>query len=1051
MLRYSLKLDTEMQQTVSMEWSERYLAPDLSMVSGVTSPTYHIDTMEQINVVNTATDYSASLMVEANNAKRTGYVVVKKQQYPIITGVVHDYTEDNVDIPIEYYAILIKGKYYYAQHESSSLTFTIDDFLQVSPNASNNILISNIISGTMSVTCDDDSQSIGIDTVYWIEDNKVNIGGNEYYYDREEQPSNDLGYGTNSKGIFQYYEDGDVVPCSALTQCQEIDIYPITDMRNYQTVTKFQLYPNANIPITYESIGYGAYAFYIMYQDEYCPITMDKDGNCYCQIPSYLTVGYSGDENEDLQYQQYNVYAVIGDIPDNIYEIITNPTSGSIADSYEIVELTAQNTKEHQIYDLDGLYGIMAYVQIDGGTYFVQNDIISANNGRYLLIDVNEDSHLIEIGDKLTLIGNSTPYQSIVFTDEKAGKEFIVFGGRQYWVQPHLCDKALINGQEYPITYINGLQENVDCLVEINDESVPMKLMVSGDTWMVQKYGIIVQENEGVMSAQTAVYPIINYDGVKINDTNYHIETVSSDTSYRVAILETANEISIEVQDIMGSSLFMCSPYLPDTDHSNQFIYEESVRLCQEVMQASQGWGLEAPNRIFGKEPITPELPFKVVSNPTSTDDFMDYTDKLEIDSPNGFFSLTMPFIHNNAGNPLQDDLISTDFYEAEVAKVINPIVDMEKDVYTPKYIPSGDYIGSSTVFKPIYEIDVNLHFRTRNMDSWKVNDSNADSSVENMDNWFITDYFPYNKISGRNKDELMGVSDLIGLLNFSNDDVYYQKLKIANSFLRFSYYDSTDPQTQSLMATSCVFMNEHTLYKTFIDNSRKNVNDYGQIEEGHYLDESGNTLPTNSGAVLNKISVLSEYIGKKTQKTTYTSIPIDNLLMNDRRIDCGFKIKGKYATDTSSEGFYIYMFREYSENLHPKPIYMKVEFNHAGVGKIIPFLIPMKWTNDTDETTSVYPTEPLTLSNDEETLCSGIPLSYVYAQTYIPLYAVYDFQNKEYGYVFDNRYITVDENGVAQLNLFEMKIMDESESDVVHKTAVIDINKQFQSSNYTL
>ena len=482
MLRYSLKLDTEMQQTVSMEWSERYLAPDLSMVSGVTSPTYHIDTMEQINVVNTATDYSASLMVEANNAKRTGYVVVKKQQYPIITGVVHDYTEDNVDIPIEYYAILIKGKYYYAQHESSSLTFTIDDFLQVSPNASNNILISNIISGTMSVTCDDDSQSIGIDTVYWIEDNKVNIGGNEYYYDREEQPSNDLGYGTNSKGIFKYYEDGDVVPCSALTQCQEIDIYPITDMRNYQTVTKFQLYPNANIPITYESIGYGAYAFYIMYQDEYCPITMDKDGNCYCQIPSYLTVGYSGDENEDLQYQQYNVYAVIGDIPDNIYEIITNPTSGSIADSYEIVELTAQNTKEHQIYDLDGLYGIMAYVQIDGGTYFVQNDIISANNGRYLLIDVNEDSHLIEIGDKLTLIGNSTPYQSIVFTDEKAGKEFIVFGGRQYWVQPHLCDKALINAQEYPITYINGLQENVDCLVEINDESVPMKLMARTKT-----------------------------------------------------------------------------------------------------------------------------------------------------------------------------------------------------------------------------------------------------------------------------------------------------------------------------------------------------------------------------------------------------------------------------------------------------------------------------------------------------------------------------------------------------------------------------------------
>ena len=64
----------------------------------------------------------------------------------------------------------------------------------------------------------------------------------------------------------------------------------------------------------------------------------------------------------------------------------------------------------------------------------------------------------------------------------------------------------------------------------------------------------------------------------------------------------------------------------------------------------------------------------------------------------------------------------------------------------------------------------------------------------------------------------------------------------------------------------------------------------------------------------------------------------------------------------------------------------------------------------------------------DEKELKEGFPLSYVYAQTYIPLYAVYDFDRKEYGYVFDSRYAVEDENGTLNLNLFEMKIKDESQ-----------------------
>ena len=43
----------------------------------------------------------------------------------------------------------------------------------------------------------------------------------------------------------------------------------------------------------------------------------------------------------------------------------------------------------------------------------------------------------------------------------------------------------------------------------------------------------------------------------------------------------------------------------------------------------------------------------------------------------------------------------------------------------------------------------------------------------------------------------------------------------------------------------------------------------------------------------------------------------------------------------------------------------------------------------------------------------------------------MYDFDRKEYGYVFDNRYVEQDENGVLNLNLFEMKVMNESDEKI--------------------
>jgi hypothetical protein len=253
--------------------------------------------------------------------------------------------------------------------------------------------------------------------------------------------------------------------------------------------------------------------------------------------------------------------------------------------------------------------------------------------------------------------------------------------------------------------------------------------------------------------------------------------------------------------------------------------------------------------------------------------------------------------------------------------------------------------------------------------------------------------------------------------------------------------------------------MDEHSLYKKYLDNSRRNIRDYGVIQEQKF-ETSATTdgteyvvipqvITDTSGDVINRISVATEVLkdshDPKRKEYNVSHIDLDEMYNDTRRISSRFRITNKYNTDTSSEGFYLYMFREYSENLRPKPIYMKIEFNHAGIGKTIPFIVPMKWSGGTKTDNEYVPERKLTLSDsDLEELKKGYPLSYVYAQTYIPLYAVYDYQNKQYAYVFDDRYIdreTLDKENRIRLNLFEIKIKNES-------TATINARKQVRNNN---
>ena len=1038
MLKYSVRIGENNIKRDVLSWSEKYVAPDLSFVSGVTSQHYHVDKNELISgSIGGETNFS-SLKLDTKNVCRNGYIVVKGKKYRIESGTKSTVSGGN----FEY--VNINGVYYYINGN----TITVKNWLKQDWKYIDDKYVVKIVEGDVTGYVNDGY--VELDTIYWIEDETVSIDGYRYIFDRYDKSE----FSTSPGGI-KYYDTGRSLYPEEVTDCKiddstghgVIDFNHFDKSSDYIYVTKFTLRKHEDKILEFDNISFCTYFYYVFYKDNYCPVKK-INGSYVCQIPSRLLPGH---DESDVTTTTKDVEIAAGlDFPERISEL--------------------------KSYD--------AYVTIENTRFMVEYMIQNSNDGDDIAVYLSDDTHNLNAGDTITLAYSSEDKTNFPVY-EIGGNWFVMYNNAKYMVEADIADTVTINDVEYDVSYPNGKVVDKDALVDIDGESVPMKYT---DHNTLKRYGLIVTGNS---QADEAEYEIVSYSGVSINGTVYRVMDYSNSPNDKCIIADMPLTTDFIIDATEGSSLLICKPYLNPLEYDDDFINDMIPKLSGFYVSNKVNTKFYSKNRAFGKRPITPNIGYLSSDNAKSSNDYDGIFDKLILFTNSGYIQLDIPLTMNVANNAMQEDTVKRDFYDKEKKKAINPIVDMEKDVYEPAFMV-GRYNGSETDFRPISEIEVNLHFRTRNLDNWKVNDPNVNLEVSGEikkdeegkfvsdttnDNWFCTDFYPYKQILESPEPEKSGIikgdivrraSDLMGLLYFDNDDVFYQKDNIAKSFLRFSYYDSPDPNTQSLLCTSTVFMDEHAMYKKYIDNSRRNVNDYGIVQETQYQrDENGNmkfpkqVVESLSGKTINRISVDSECLegGHKRGRTKYNKddIDIDALESDEKRISSRFIIKNKYATDTSSEGFYLYIFREYSENLRPKPIYMKVDFNHAGIGRTIPFIIPMKWTGSTenenemlpyirltlDSTQNTHPTTGEKLPSHLELLKRGYPLSYIYAQTYIPLYAVYDFKNKKYVYVFDDRYVLGDDakNNRLVLNLFELKIMDE-------KTATAETRAQVRNNN---
>lgn len=352
--------------------------------------------------------------------------------------------------------------------------------------------------------------------------------------------------------------------------------------------------------------------------------------------------------------------------------------------------------------------------------------------------------------------------------------------------------------------------------------------------------------------------------------------------------------------------------------------------------------------------------------------------------------SIDIPFSSSFETNLYQMDLIKEKFVDKTKKEVINRIVDLERDVYYPSV-----YDVNYNYSHDIYTIKFNLHFREHRGDDWTVTNDTLWNGVED------------NRINKDITDD--NVSDLLMFLGFNNEDVRYQRNKLKKSFLRLSYYDSPNPANQNLLMYSTIFVNSGELFSKYAR--------YGE-EEGYTLisfDKDGEyVLSTDKKG----IGVDKEYDG----------------FIEEKRLSSQFVVKDKNTSKSSSEGFYLYLWKE-DETPIPQDIYMKVEFNHSGFGRTIPFMMPYSENSDGEKSIKSFQNIVDDFTNPEQSYTMSDYLKY----SYIHLKYVYDVENQKHRYFIDPQtYGTqVSQDNELIINLYEAKIGEgeTDENDTIQST----------------
>lgn len=978
MLKLKIKPSYELGQK-EIRFYDLFVSQDLSFISGRTSSQNNMFNGESIKIVNNKNNFIDSFNVEAENVTVMGIVYYTKElevkSIKRVFNIPDGYDMETVTMEntyVEYkgdicfYSDSLKG--YFIEHS----------FYPASK----------------------DEKTIKIETFEYIEGDYINIDGEDYYVDfsDKETPLKEFPYEINNVVLY--------------------------DIKNWKKETKFIARKKESTHFDVDEVLYGGYENYVTYKGDRYNLSYlyeeDYDGNLQ-------NIGY-GVKLDDVIYKDDDIN--LNFVDEYIFKIhkdidISSSNIQLSDDEYLIIDsnMCSYSNGGNFIF----LVSKSEKLDIHEGNYIVAESTSPIKAVYYTRTD---DAYNVSKDGLVTCKDGG----SVVF--KASGHEYVLYNGDKYDVEPNLYDYVTISGVDYRLIYDN--EEKSKAHAFVNGDTMYFTI----DSYEISYDGEITCENGGSLTffadaKQMTVarptnkiyyvdgdtidvkygriegYEIHYNDGVKIGNEYYRVyEDINEDGEIisRYITVYDYLKYDLYVDGKEGSSTYICTPYIDYRELKDDFEIDAEQRvICGYIVENFNDFSFSVRNDIFGDIKGFPENLLYDSVHEAKPVNFFGLLN-LSMFKINSYINAKIPFLNDIGNNIMKEDIVNSKLMDDINNGSYNTIVDMEKDVYYPVFFDGVNY-------NPINEIRFNMHFRTRQLDNWKVIEDYVEiSDVEktsDYSNWFVCDYTYYKNLL-REGASLQNVSDLVGYMNFSINEVRNMAKKISKSFLRLSFYSTNDPNTQVLLGTSTIFLDEALL-------ARKAF-----------------TYTSSAGKRYVNTQSYQKYVltgDKSLYEVDYCSvdgeIAYDASFNDDFRLSSRITVKDKHNTETSSEGFYFYMFREFSNNLRPSRVYLKIDFNHAGIGKSIPLIIPRKNISKSNPIG-----EPLYIhkEDDLEKMKDGFTFKDIYKQLYIPIDVIYDDKNNRYVYYLPDELRENDELGVddsiLEFNLFELKFKDESIKD---------------------
>ena len=662
--------------------------------------------------------------------------------------------------------------------------------------------------------------------------------------------------------------------------------------------------------------------------------------------------------------------------------------------------------ERHYITDYENVDEFYHLSYVNNRQIFNEWKKVESNN----VIDLYVSENVNNILNTSQLLVKPSSNSLFLLSEEKSsGSNEIVFN---YYGKRYICncsnykDYLIINNNKYEIFTYNN--ENY---IIFNQCPLPIRRFIDSG----------IEKGEMVLPSfyeeEKSQFNVKRHYIITIEDNKCEVYETEKEGIYRVDLLETPS-LPLKITRRFGNNVLRCIPSEDDVNLSSLF---------NNISLSPNNFIFEIKVPLFSTSLVTP-----------IAQDVKEYVGSdIKLFINHSSFIIPIKLEADATLNLHKDDVIAKQYVEDVKNDLINRIVDMEKDIYYPAHLQKK---GGKDILTLCHKIQIDLHFRSRNLEDWTINEPNDIDEYGGLypSNWNIFDKYRYRIDTDVTKslqpilnlkDDLQYYppSDLLYFLNFTDEDVFYQKQKIGKSFLRLSFYDSPNPNNQNLLYSSTVFMSETELFQKYI-NSDKNLTHYitikerGKMKEKHLFqnDDYNHTemirnYDTDDNIHTKRISVSTEpCINDKALMITFDE---------QKRLSSSFVIKNRNECVDSCEGFYLYLFKEYSNWTHERSIYMRVQFNHAGVGRTINFMLLYHKDNKGNKSMINWSSK-----FNFDKYKDGCPLNELYEHLYIEIKVKYDIINKRFCYYLPEWMSNKNsDKNTMRLSLFEIKIKDES------------------------